>query len=326
MIDFARLRENRKGNFDKLTEKLNQMAAGVQFNEDPLGLFWYPELDKSGNGYSVIRFLPSPAEEDFPFVRLWTYSFKNVGGWYIENSLTSLGQPDPVYEYTGKLWSSGVEADKDRARACQRRLTFISNVFIVEDPLKPENVGKVFLFRYGKKIWDKLNDKMNPSNTFEKPMNPFDLWDGANLKLKIKTVADPGHEGKGWRNYDNSEFDKQGPLGPDENMEEIWKQCHSLKEQVDPSKFKSYDELKVKFEKVIGLRPSNYTQSETAPDFTKLGREEQPVKTVVPEKVLPLSVSPVLDEPEVPEKLPNVEQAVPEEDDELDVFKSLMQD
>jgi gp32 DNA binding protein like len=248
MVDFAKLKAQSGKSLAKLTSELNKINGnGTQesFKDDR---FWYPNVDKAGNGYAVIRFLPAPGEEDVPFVRLFEHGFKGpTGSWYIENSLTTIGKQDPVGEYNTQLWNSGLDSDKEIARKQKRKLHFISNIYVVTDQQNPENEGKVFLFKYGKKIFDKLNDVMNPSFPDQEPMNPFDLWSGANFKLKIRNL-------EGYRNYDKSEFAAPCPLSSeDEEMEKIWKKSYSLKAFLDPSNFKSYDELKAKLNKVLGL-------------------------------------------------------------------------
>lgn len=255
MVDFSALKKSRQSNFDKLTTELTKLNT-PQNSED--NRFWRPEVDKAGNGYAVIRFLPAPGGEDIPFVRVWDHGFQGPGGWYIEKSLTTLGQKDPVSEYNTQLWNNGTEAGKEQVRKQKRRLTYISNVYVIKDTANPSNEGKVFLFKYGKKIWDKLNLAMNPEFEDEQPINPFDLWDGANFKVKIRNV-------EGYRNYDKSEFDTPGPLASDDEMESIWKQEHKLSEFVDPSNFKSYDELKDKLYRVLGLSGNAKPRTETPP-------------------------------------------------------------
>jgi len=212
---------------------------------------WKPDVDKAGNGYAVIRFLPAPEGEDVPFVRVWDHGFQGPQGqWYIEKSLTTIGQKDPVSEYNTMLWNSGIESNKDLVRKYKRRLSFYSNIYVVKDPTRPENEGKVFLFKYGKKIFEKLNDLMNPQFEDESPVNPFDLWGGANLKLKIRNV-------EGYRNYDKSEFEESAPLSSDDSLlETVWKSQYSLSDFVEPSNFKSYDELKTKLYRVLALGES----------------------------------------------------------------------
>jgi hypothetical protein len=245
MVDFSKLRAN---SGKKSLEDLNKKLASIAGNESKGGAddrFWSPTVDKAGNGYAVIRFLPAPPNEDVPFVRIFDHGFQGPGGWYIENSLTTLGKPDPVSEYNSKLWNSGIEANKEIARKQKRRLHFISNIYVVSDSGNPDNEGKVFLYKYGKKIFDKLNEAMNPQFADEEAVNPFDLWAGANFKLKIRNV-------EGYRNYDKSEFDKAGPLSNDDSdLESIWKKEHSLQSFLDSSNFKSYDELNAKLMKVL---------------------------------------------------------------------------
>ena len=243
--NFDTLKQNRKSSFDKLTTELNKLNT----NENSQGAddrLWTPDVDKAGNGYAVIRFLPAPAGEDVPFVRLWDHAFQGPGGWYIEKSLTTLGKQDPASEHNSKLWNSGIESTKALVRKQKRQLKYFSNIYVVSDPTRPQNEGKVFLFRYGKKIFDKINEAMHPQFPGEAAINPFDLWEGANFKLKIRNV-------EGYRNYDKSEFDKAAPLlSDDDALEALWKTEYSLQEIVDPKHFKSYDELKARLEKALG--------------------------------------------------------------------------
>ena len=257
-MSFANMKKNRNKSLESLikeTEKINSPSFG---NGDD-DRFWRTALDKSGNGYAVIRFLPAPAGEDVPWVRTFNHGFQGPGGWYIENSLTTLGQKDPVSEYNTSLWNSGIEANKDIARKQKRRLTYISNIYIVKDPSNPENEGTVRLFKYGKKIFDKVNDMMNPSFEDETPVNPFDFWEGANFKMKIRKVD-------GFSNYDKSEFDNPAPLlEDDDKMEEIWKTQHSLQEFLAPEHFKSYIDLKVKLDKILGTTTVSTVAGEPSP-------------------------------------------------------------
>lgn len=249
MVNFADLKKNRTDSFSKLNDQLQKLNQG--YNNDD-GNFWKPEVDKAGNGYAVLRFLPAPAGEDMPFVRIYDHGFQGPGGWYIENSLTTLGQDDPVSEYNTQLWNSGIESNKEIVRKQKRRLSYISNVYVVSDPANPQNEGKVFLYKYGKKIFEKLNDLMNPKYPGETAVNPFDLWEGANFQLKIRNY-------EGYRNYDKSEFASPAPLMKDDAaMEDVWNSQHSLKELVDPKNFKSYAELKAKLYKVLALDGSKH--------------------------------------------------------------------
>jgi hypothetical protein len=251
---FEALKKNSASELTKLTEALNKLESPQQQN-GPDDRIWKPDVDKAGNGYAVIRFLPAPEGEDVPFVRVWDHGFQGPQGqWYIEKSLTTIGQKDPVSEYNTMLWNSGIESNKDLVRKYKRRLSFYSNIYVVKDPTRPENEGKVFLFKYGKKIFEKLNDLMNPQFEDESPVNPFDLWGGANLKLKIRNV-------EGYRNYDKSEFEESAPLSSDDSLlETVWKSQYSLSDFVEPSNFKSYDELKSKLYRVLALGESAATE------------------------------------------------------------------
>jgi hypothetical protein len=207
---------------------------------------WKPVMDKSGNGYAVIRFLPAPEGEDMPWAKVWNHAFQGpTGQWYIENSLTTVGQNDPVSEYNSKLWNSGVESDKEIARKQKRKLQYYSNIYVVEDPANPQNEGKVFLYRYGKKIFDKIMEAMQPAFQDESPVNPFDFWEGANFKLKLRKVD-------GYWNYDKSEFaDPSALFDNDEEIEALWKTEYSLADFTAASNFKSYDELKTRLDAVL---------------------------------------------------------------------------
>ena len=245
--NFQALKQNRKSDFDKLTSELNKLNTTVPQGSSEDDRFWKPDVDKAGNGYAIIRFLRAPAGEDMPFVRIWDHGFQGPGGWYIEKSLTTLNKPDPVSEMNTKLWNSGVESNKEIVRKQKRRLSYYSNILVINDPTRPENNGKVFLFKYGKKIWDKINEAMHPQFADEKAINPFDFWDGANFKLKIRQV-------EGYRNYDKSEFESSSPISQDDSeIEAIWSKEHSLQELIDPKHFKSYEELKMRLEKALGV-------------------------------------------------------------------------
>jgi len=226
----------------KEVEKMNTSSNGADER------LWKPEMDKTGNGYAVIRFLPAPEGEDLPWVKMYSHGFQGPGGWYIENSLTTIGQKDPVSEYNRGLWNSGNEKDKETVRKQKRKLSYYSNIYIVKDPTNPANEGKVFLFKYGAKIFDKVMAAMQPEFEDEEPINPFDFWQGANFKLKAKSVA-------GYRNYDSSEFASVGALLDDDDaMEAIWKKQYSLTEFVAPDQFKTYEELKKRLDSVLGAK------------------------------------------------------------------------
>ena len=246
MSTFEEMKAKRQAGMNALTQAAKSVAGGEKSYEDDR--FWEPSVDKAGNGYAVFRFLPAPAGEDLPWVRYWSHGFKGpTGRWYIENSLTSIGQQDYIGEVNQKLWNSGLDSDKKIARDQKRKLHYIVNVMVISDPAKPENNGKVMLFRFGKKIFDKILDLMQPQFPDEKPVNPFDLWEGADFSLKIRMV-------EGYRNYDKSEFSKPSPLlgGDDAKLEKIYSQLTSLKEFLDPKNYKTYDELKKKAQEVLG--------------------------------------------------------------------------
>jgi hypothetical protein len=248
-MSFADLKRSSSTNFEKINQELSKLTSKDRTYEDDKDKYWYPAVDKAGNGYAVIRFLPAPNGEDTPFVRIWDHGFQNpdTGLWYIEKSLTTLGQADPLGEYNSKLWNTGLEADKAIARKQKRKLSFVSNIYIIKDSANPENDGKVMLYRYGKKIFEMLNGAMNPTFEDEKPMNPFDFWAGANFKLKIRNDD-------GYRSYDKSVFDSAGPLFEDDDkLEAVYKQEQSLQALVDPKLFKSYDQLQARLNLVLGL-------------------------------------------------------------------------
>lgn len=296
MVDFAQLKEMRgQKSLATLTAELDKLNAKSERKSDER--FWTPTVDKAGNGYAVIRFLPAPRGESVPFVRIFDHGFQGPGGsWYIENSLTTIGKKDPVGELNSALWNSGVESDKDVARKQKRRLHFISNIYVVEDKGKPENDGKVFLFKYGKKIFDKLNEVMNPQFPDETPLNPFDFWEGANFALKIRNV-------EGYRNYDKSTFMSASPLHKsDAKLEEIYNQEHSLQDFLKPENFKSYDELKEKLNRVLAAPMDGLTRN-------AMEQDAAPAPTFKTR----------------PAPAPAMEQAG-EDDDDLEFFKRLAND
>ena len=251
MSNFESLKRNRSS-LEKLTkaiEATTQSTTESGSREDTR--LWQPTVDKAGNGMAIIRFLPAPSvdgEDALPWVRVFSHGFQGPGGWYIENSLTTLNQKDPVSEYNSTLWNSGIEANKEIARKQKRRLNYVANVYIVSDPSNPENEGQIKIYKFGKKIFDKITEAMNPEFADETPVNPFDMWEGANFKLKIRNV-------EGYRNYDKSEFAEKSALldGDDAKLEALWKQEYSLKEFLDPKHFKPYEVLKARLDKVLGF-------------------------------------------------------------------------
>jgi hypothetical protein len=250
MSSFANLKRN-KSSFEKLTKAVQATTAPAEAGSKDDTRFWQPEVDKSGNGMAIIRFLPAPAvdgDDALPWVRLFNHGFQGPGGWLIDNCLTTLSQACPVCEHNSVLWNSGIEANKEIVRKQKRKLSYYANVLIISDPKHPENEGQIRLFKFGKKIFDKISETMNPEFPDEKPVNPFDLWEGANFKLKIRNV-------EGYRNYDKSEFDSPEALfgGDDDKLEELWKKEYSLKEFLDAKNFKPYDQLKGRLDKVLGF-------------------------------------------------------------------------
>lgn len=230
---------------EKLVKEVEKMNNSSSSKDERL---WSLTVDKSQNGYAVIRFLPAPDGEDLPFVKLYGHAFQGTGGWLIDSCLTTLNQKCPVCEHNSGLWNSGMDSNKEVARKQKRKLTYMSNIYVVKDPANPDNEGKVFLFKYGKKIFDKLTTAMQPEFEDETPIDPFDFWSGANFKLKAKNVA-------GYRNYDSSEFASTSALlDDDDEMEAIWKKQYSLAEFLSPDQFKSYDEMKARLDAVLGLK------------------------------------------------------------------------
>ena len=257
----------------KLVSQVEKMNKGSNGADERL---WKPEVDKAGNGYAVIRFLPAVDGEDMPWAKLYTHAFQGSGGWYIENSLTTLGSKDPVSEYNSQLWNSGIDADKEVARKQKRKLSYYSNIYVVKDPANPDNEGKVFLFRYGKKIFDKITAAMQPEFEDEEAINPFDFWAGANFKLKIKKVA-------GFWNYDSSEFAAPSALLDDDDaLEALWQKEYSLSELVSSDQFKSYDDLKKRLNYVLGLGAAKTSQDpETVAEEELPPRPEEQVAAAV---------------------------------------------
>ena len=236
----------KKSSLGDLTSKLVKEVEKTNPQSNVDDRFWKPEVDKVGNGYAVLRFLPAPEGEDIPWAKMFSHAFQGPGGWYIENSLTTLQKPDPLGEYNRELWNSGTEEAKDQVRKQKRKLSFYTNVYVVKDPTNPENEGKVFLYKFGKKIFDKIMDVMQPEFEDEEAINPFDFWQGANFKLKI--VRKDGY----W-NYDKSEFDNPSPLSEtDEELESIWNKSYSLTAITAPDQFKDYETLKKRLNMVLG--------------------------------------------------------------------------
>ena len=237
----------------KLVKEVEKMSTSGGGADERL---WKPELDKTGNGYAVIRFLPAPDSEDLPWAKMYSHAFQGPGGWYIENSLTTTGGKDPVSEYNRELWNSGNEADKDTVRKQKRKLSYYANIYVVKDPTNPQNEGGVFLYKFGKKIFDKVMEAMQPEFEDETPINPFDFWQGANFKLKIVKKD-------GFWNYDKSEFDKVSPLLEDDDaLEALWKKEYSLTAITAADQFKPYEDLQKRLKYVLGQKPARRVDEE----------------------------------------------------------------
>jgi hypothetical protein len=270
----------KKSSLGSLTNKLVKEVEKMTKTGGGDDRLWKPQLDKTGNGYAVIRFLPAPDGEDLPWAKLYSHAFQGPGGWFIENSLTTLGQKDPVSEYNSQLWNSGLESDKDIARKQKRKLSYYSNIYVVKDPVNPDNEGKVFLFKFGKKIFDKITAAMQPEFEDEEPINPFDFWAGANFKLKIKKVA-------GYWNYDSSEFARPDALLDDDDaMEAIWKKEYSLEALVAPDQFKTYEELKTRLDYVLGIKGTpRFQDQETVEEEEQFRRENRGEAAPMPQSM-----------------------------------------
>ena len=305
-MSFANLKKSRAASMDKLLKAAEKVGGGEQQKSYGDDRFWKPSRDKSGNGYAVIRFMPAPEGEDIPWVQYWDHGFQGpTGKWYIENSLTSIGQNDPVSEYNSALWNSGHEEDKEQARKQKRRLHYVSNIYVVSDPANPQNEGKVFLYKFGKKIFDKIMDVMQPQFQDETPINPYDFWEGADFKIKIRNV-------QGWVNYDSSEFAAPSEfLGGDEaDLEEVYNKLESLQDFLDPKNYKSYADLKAKLNQVLGEGAPMTTAESIDLDETK--DYEPPVQKKAFEKPEPVASEP--------------ETTAADEDDTLQYFAKLAAD
>jgi hypothetical protein len=276
-MSFQNLKKQSQSNIASLSRELEKMnKGGESFKDDR---FWNIERDKSGNGFAVIRFLPACEGEEIPWARVFSHGFRGPGGdWFIENCPTTLGQKCPVCEANSVLWNSGIESDKEIARARKRKLRYISNILVVSDPAHKENEGKIFLYNYGKKIFDKITESMTPQFAGEEPINPFDFWKGRNFKLKVRTIGD-------FPNYDASEFASPSALfeGDDAKLEKLWKQQYKLNEFVAPAEFKSYEELQTKFSQVIaGKQKPGINDSNPASKFAAKKEAPKPADNTPP--------------------------------------------
>jgi len=306
---------------NKLVKEVEKMNNGPSSADDR---FWKPEMDKSGVGSAIIRFLPAPEGEDLPWAKIFSHGFQGNGGWYIENSLTTLGQKDPVTEYNRTLWNSGNDKDKETVRKQKRKLSYYSNIYVVKDPANPQNEGKVFLFKYGKKIFDKIMNAMQPEFDDEDPINPFDFWSGANFRLKIRKV-------EGYWNYDKSEFDRSSALFDDDDaLETIWKKQYSLAALAAPDQFKTYEELEKRLNYVLGIgkvapKASTYEQEDALESYSQpKNREEDVLKELEESYNKSKSLTPELRE-EI-NSLPKSYKDDEDEDDAMSYFKKLVDD
>mgnify|MGYP003332007355 FL=1 len=270
MSSFAQLKRGRN-DLAKLTKAIEASTQTGESGSKDDTRFWQPEVDKAGNGMAVIRFLPAPAadgDDALPWVRVFSHGFQGPGGWFIDNCLTTLNEKCPVCEHNNTLWNSGIEANKDIARKQKRKLSYIANILVVSDPSNPQNEGQIKLFKFGKKIFDKITEAMNPEFADEQAVNPFDMWEGANFKLKIRNV-------EGYRNYDKSEFADASALmgGDDTKLEELWKSEYGLKEFTEKKQFKSYDQLKQRLDKALGFDGEVAPRSKAADSVVSLKEE-----------------------------------------------------
>tara|TARA_B100000035_G_scaffold208608_1_gene178412 strand:- start:458 stop:1405 length:948 start_codon:yes stop_codon:yes gene_type:complete len=314
-MSFADLKKKSSSNLQFLQKELEKTVSNKNVDER----FWKPEVDTSGNGYAVIRFLPAPEGETVPWAKVYSHAFQGPGGWYIENSLTTLGDKDPVGEVNRRLWNSGSDVDKDTARKQKRKLSYYSNIVVVKDPKHPENEGKVFLYKYGKKIHDKILAAMQPEFQDETPVNVFDLWEGANFKLKIKKVA-------GFWNYDSSEFDSVAALSSDDSeLETIWKQEHSLEAFTAREQFKSYEDLEKRLNLVLGAAPRPSAPSVDSEEYEPTNSPEWSSGGFNDSDINP-APSAFRQQMSAPAKSPVKKEAVVEDDDALSYFASLAAD
>jgi len=295
---------------EKLVKEVEKMSTGSGGADER---FWKPEMDKTGVGSAIIRFLPAPEGEELPWVKMYAHAFQGPGGWYIENSLTTIGQKDPVSEHNRELWNSGSDKDKETVRKQKRKLSYYSNIYVVKDPAHPENEGKVFLFKFGKKIFDKILNAMQPEFEDEEPINPFDFWGGANFRLKIRKV-------EGYWNYDKSEFDSPSPLFDDDDaLEALWKKEYSLSAIVAPDQFKSYEDLEKRLKYVLGQKSARAAVQEQEDEYGSYEQTPSKEESVIAEleQSFARSKSP---------SLPKIETSDEDEDDALSYFQRLAEE
>ncbi len=311
-MNFADYKKKSKSNLNNLVAELEKMSSGTKSYQDDR--FWSVPIDeKSGNGTALIRFLPAGKNDKLPWINMYSHAFQGPGGWYIENSLTTIGKPDPCSERNSELWATGIEANKEIVRKRKRKQQYISNIYVISDPKNPQNEGKVFLFKYGKKIFDKIQEAMKPVFEGEDPIDPFEFWQGANFRLKIKRVD-------GYPNYDNSIFENQCPLldGDDSAIETVWNSLYNLNEFHDPKNFKTYEELSARLDKVLGVKaPSTNLVGASKPASSPAKMESKPVSK---------AIASADDTEDVPWGNSKSSGEVEEDDDSLDYFRKLAEE
>ena len=305
-MSFSQLKQNKSSAFSSLQKELEKSTKVGTVDER----FWKLTTDKAGNGFAIIRFLPACDGEDMPFVKLYSHAFQGPGGWYIENSLTTIGKKDPLGEYNRELWNSGNETDKDTVRKQKRKLSYYSNIYVVQDKANPQNEGKVFLFKYGKKIFDKIMEAMQPEFEDETPINPFDFWQGANFKLKIKKV-------QGYWNYDSSEFDRTAPLLDDDDaLEALWKKEYSLTALTAADQFKTYEQLENRLKMVLGQKTTRRFDEELEDESEGRGSFTPDFKSKAPEPAADFNAPDIT----------STKSADSDEDDALSYFQKLAEE
>lgn len=330
---FRDLKKSREAMFEQLNKQIEQgnKKGGGRPEADPR--FWYPQTDQAGNGFAIIRFLPAAPNEAVPYITEFAHGFQGPGGWYIQRSRTTLGkgEKDPVYEYNGKIYAQSKEAEaqgnttlakslQESNKRRRRTTSYIANILVVKDPANPENEGKVFLFRYGIKLQTKIEEKMKPAFEGDTPINPFDPWEGANLRLKITTAKPIPPAKKGFRNYDNSEWDSQSAIGSDAEIEAIWKSEHPLLPLIAPDTFEPYEKLKAMFDRVMGFDKQRMQDEEVAPAREERSAQPDMSRFVTQEETVAKADLPWNAGPESSDGIPSDPE---EEDADLAHFRKL---
>jgi hypothetical protein len=267
---FASLKRSREESVRQLNEKADKLAGGKTSYVDER--IWKPTKDKAGNADAVIRFLDTPlnaektALENSPVVQRYSHGFEVNGKWLIEDCPTTLGLPCPICDANSELWNTGLDSNKKIASSRKRKLSYYANIYVISDQGNPENEGKVFLYRFGRQIWDIIEEARQPQSALDEAMNPFDMWTGANLRVRVRK-----NEG-GYDTYTSSAFESPKPLSnSDDKIKEIWLQAYPLEPEISPTLFKSYDELKTRFDEVVGnktriVNPSTESAANTLPE------------------------------------------------------------